>query len=239
MGIAANQARLLALTARKCTLEENAQKLLNTKVSIARETARIANTYNDAISNRKLFVFKPTASADEAIYNDLNAKNLYSQGGYIVAQRTVSGSGASAYSQIDINDPEQIEEGLRNGTYVLMKAADLGTQDVKTLRIDSLYGGGGILGDTSGCIDKVPDNTSWEVVKWQDSTLIMDELDKTDDATALAQYEKEMNDLKVKEANIDLEINETETSHTAISNEMESVKKVLTKNTEEAFKYLS
>ena len=67
----------------------------------------------------------------------------------------------------------------------------------------------------------------------------MDELDKSDDAEALRRYEEAMNQLEIKEAGIDLEINETETSHTAVSNEMESVKKVLTKNTEESFKYFS
>ena len=236
MGVAANQARLLALTARKCSLEEAIQKLLNTKVAIARETARISNVYNDAISNRKLFVFTPTANKDETIYEDLSAANLFNRGGYIVAKKVPNGT-STTYTQINTNDPKAIEQGLRNGEMVLMQAADLGTQDVKDVTIDYTYAGSQVF---SGADDPtIPTNGKWEVVKWENSTLIMDELDKSDDAEALRRYEEAMNQLEIKEAGIDLEINETETSHTAVSNEMESVKKVLTKNTEESFKYFS
>lgn len=237
MGVAANQARLLALTARKCSLEEAIQKLLNTKVAIARETARISNVYNDAISNRKLFVFTPTANKDETIYEKLSAANLFNRGGYIVAQKEPNAP-STTYTQITTNDPKAIEQGLRNGTMVLMQPADLGTQDVKEVTIDKDYGGTNVV--FSGESDpRIPTNSKWEVVKWENSTLIMDELDKSDDAEALRRYEEAMNQLEIKEAGIDLEINETETSHTAVSNEMESVKKVLTKNTEESFKYFS
>lgn len=236
MGVAANQARLLALTARKCSLEEAIQKLLNTKVAIARETARISNVYNDAISNRKLFVFTPTANKDETIYEELSAANLFNRGGYIVAQKKYEGT-TTTYEQITTNDPKTIEQGLRNGTMVLMQPADLGTQDVKNVTIDYTYADSKVFSGSSD--PTIPTNGKWEVVKWENSTLIMDELDKSDDAEALRRYEEAMNQLEIKEAGIDLEINETETSHTAVSNEMESVKKVLTKNTEESFKYFS
>lgn len=246
MGISANQARLLSLTARKCDLETQMQVILNNKLNIAKETSSIANNYNEAISNRRLFVFKPSINnppvtggvgTTESIYQDLSAKNLYNTGGLVLAQKIPGG-----YQQVMTNDDSAtIEKNLRDGIYFLMQAATLQTQDPKIISFSNAVGGylGGsaasgvtLSADTTG-------NTKWELVDWRDSTQIMDQLDKSDDESAKANYEKAMNEINEKEAQMDVEMNEIETQHSAISNELESTKKIMTKNTEDSFKYFS
>lgn len=246
MGISANHARLLALTARKCDLETQMQVLLNSKLKIAQETSRIADQYNEAISNRKLFIFKPVLNnapiidgePTQSIYQSLSGQNLYNTGGLLLVEK----SGAT-YTQVTTiptpavhaPTPEEIEERLRNGTYYLVQAATLQTQDPKTVTFAAAsYLGGGISLSTD-----TTTNTKWEIVDWRSSTQILDQLDKSDDDTAKASYEKSMNDLKEKESEMDVEVNEIETQHSAISNELEATKKVMTKNTEDSFKYFS
>ena len=236
MGIAANQARLLALTARKCDLETQMQIILNNKLSIARETSKIADDYNRSTSNRRLFIFQPSIDVKTSVYQDLSAKNLYNAGGLMLAQK----NGANSYSQITINDSSLIEKGLRQGTIFLVKGADLKTQDPKAITFDSDYGGveNSILTatpkDSTGA-----DITKWEVIDWRTSTTIMDELDKTDDESAQLNYERLMRALDTKGSTLDVEMNSIQTSHSAITNELESVKKIITKNTEDSFKYFT
>jgi hypothetical protein len=236
MGIAANQARLLALTARRCDLETQMQIILNNKLNIAKETSKIADDYNKSISNRRLFIFQPTIDVQTSIYQDLSANNLYNAGGLMLAQK----NGANSYSQITINDSGLIEKGLREGTMFLVKEADLKTQDPKSIAFNNNYGGTpngiltGIPQDSSG-----NDITKWEIIDWRTSTTIMDELDKTDDESALQNYERLMKALDVKGTTLDVEMNTIQTSHSAITNELESVKKIITKNTEDSFKYFT
>jgi hypothetical protein len=233
MGISANQARLLALTARKCDLETQMQLILNNKVNMAKETSRIADDYNKSVSNRRLFIFKPSNNVQTSVYQDLSAKNLYNAGGLLLASKS-----GTNYTQVTINDAAAVEKGLRDGTIFLVKGADLKTQDPKSITFNASYGDGTILGgapvDSTGATI-----TKFEIVDWRTSTTIMDELDKSDDESAQQNYERLMKNLESKEAVLDLEMNSIQTSHSAISNELESVKKVITKNTEDAFKYFT
>jgi len=159
MGISANQARLLSLTARKCDLETQMQVILNNKLRIAQQTSNIANDYSDATSNRRLFIFKPSSNVNTSVYEDLSASNLYNSTGLMLARKT----GADTYEQINTNDKDSIEEGLRNGTYFIVKEADMTTQDPHTIDFTtSDYAGGGVLsGDVSG---------DWEIIDWRTST---------------------------------------------------------------------
>ncbi len=230
MGISANQARLLALTARKCDLETQMQVILNNKINIAKETSNIADDYSKAVSNRRLFIFKPSMDVATPVYQDLSAKNLYNTDGLILAKKT----GAN-YAPIGNITSSAIEKGLREGSIFLVKAADMKTQDPKTFTITAgLYGDGSINLSTT-----TTSNNKWEILDWRTSTAIMDELDKSDDQSAQLNYESTMKHLEVKEAGLDLEMNSIQTSHSAITNEIESVKKVLTKNTEDTFKYFT
>lgn len=231
MGISANQARLLALTARKCDLETQMQVILNNKVNIAKETSSIADDYSKAVSNRRLFIFKPSLDITTSAYQDLSAKNLYNAGGLLLVRKT----GANSYAQVDTKNSDAIEKGLREGTIFLVKDADLKTQDPKTINFSIAgYGGAGANILTTDLPHK-----QCEIIDWRTSTTIMDELDKSDDTSAQLNYETMMKHLESKEASLDLEMNSIQTSHSAITNEIESVKKVLTKNTEDTFKYFT
>lgn len=54
MGLAASQARLLLLTARKSDLELRAQQITNSEMMLAMQTESIAKEYSNKISNRQL-----------------------------------------------------------------------------------------------------------------------------------------------------------------------------------------
>lgn len=235
MGISSNQARLLALTSRKCDLEAQMQLLLHRKLNIAKETTSIANSYNEAISNRELVLFDPVSTNapdfgdNMNMYKNLDVGNLWVHGGnLLVVEKTPTG-----YQQISAIYPtaDQVEEGLRNGSYALVTFADEETQNPQTIDFTNVYNGGNYLG--LGATGK------YEVVDWRSSTKFLDRLDQSDDGIAQANYERLMNELKEKESQMDVEINSIETQHSAISNELETTKKVMTKNTEDSFKYFS
>lgn len=231
MGISANRARLLCLTARKCDLETQMQMILNNKLNIAKATAGIADSYSKATSNRRLFIFKPSGDTSTSVYQDLSAKNLYNAGGLLLVQKAT----ATTYTQVIVNDKALIEKGLRDGTIFLVKEADAKTQDPKTVDFTTVgYGGTGANILTTDMLAQ-----KCEIIDWRTNTSIMDELDKSDDESAQLNYETAMKNLEVKEATLDLEMNSITTSHSAIINELESVKKIITKNTEESFKYFS
>lgn len=248
MGISANQARLLALTARKCDLETQMQLILNNKVNMARATSDIANAYDDAISNRKLSIFRPTTNAPivdpsasaESIYQSLSAKNLFNAtgGGMLLVKKNSGGT----YEQVTQNlDTPTIEKGLREGTLFLVTEATAQTQDPKTITFSGDATSGYMGGKNASGVDAtlLAGKTKWEMVDWRSSTTVLDQLDKSDDEAAQASYERSMKEIEYKEAQMDLEMNQIETSHSAITNEIESVKKIMTKNTEDSFKYFS
>lgn len=238
MGISANQARILTLTARKCDLEAQIQKLLNNKVALARETANIAQVYNDATSDKRLFVFKPTTDSTQTQFLDFTASNLYNNYGLLIAKKVATdANNPSGYQTIGsfnasnsfvpdtaYDTSTEIEAGLRDGTLILFKNADLKTQDPKTINV--------ITNGTNNFAKR-------ELVDWHTSPAIMDQLNTANDEAAQRQYETQMKSLECKEAELDVEVNDVETEHSAISNELESTKKILTKNEEDSFKYFS
>jgi hypothetical protein len=60
MGLSSNQARFLSLTARQVDLEQRVQQICQRRLRLSSELERVATSYNNSISNRKLFV--PTQS---------------------------------------------------------------------------------------------------------------------------------------------------------------------------------
>lgn len=74
-------------------------------------------------------------------------------------------------------------------------------------------------------------------VSWTsgDSSL-QEKTDDTDLARAEADYESAMSSIEAKEQRFDLQLKEIDTEHTAVQTEMDSVKKVMSKNIERTFK---
>ena len=55
MGLAASQARLLVLTARKSDLEFQSQTINSRRIQLSYKTAEIARAYSEAMNNKKIF----------------------------------------------------------------------------------------------------------------------------------------------------------------------------------------
>lgn len=231
MGISANQARMLTLKGRKCDLEKEMQIILNNKLQIAQETSEVAHDYNNAVSNRKLFVFSPSTDAAQDTFLSMSPSNLFIKADYLIAVKQADGS-YSQLTQANINNIG-VEEGLRTGEYILVKEATMQTQDPQVITFENAtYGGGSIIGTDHT-------DANWEVVDWRSSTQIMDKLDSSDDLQAQTAYEKSMADLNVKETKMNVEMKKIETEHASISNEIESVDKIMKKNTEDSYKYFA
>lgn len=68
MGLAASQARLLLLTARKSDLELRAQQITNTEMILAMQTEKIAQEYSNKISN-KVTMMQVSTDMNDATFN--------------------------------------------------------------------------------------------------------------------------------------------------------------------------
>lgn len=82
MGLAASQARLLMLTARKDDIESQLSKIANEKLSLSRQTAKAAQEYNDALNAVKLTWNADTGKTVDLTYDLLmkpNATNYENQ----------------------------------------------------------------------------------------------------------------------------------------------------------------
>ena len=78
MGMAASQARLLTLTARKSDLEYRAQQITNSEMILAMQTEVAAKEYSNAMSNTKYQVNTYTNdTAKETIWADMTAEQLF------------------------------------------------------------------------------------------------------------------------------------------------------------------
>lgn len=64
MGLAASQARYLALTARKSDLEYQSQTINTRRIQLAYKTAEIAKAYSEGMNNQKIMYSVPTKTVD-------------------------------------------------------------------------------------------------------------------------------------------------------------------------------
>ena len=83
MGMAASQARLLTLTARKSDLEFRAQQITNSEMILAMQTEVAAKEYSNAMSNTKYQVNTYTSDSDKkTVWADMTAEQLFGVMGY-------------------------------------------------------------------------------------------------------------------------------------------------------------
>lgn len=83
MGLAASQARLLMLTARKDDVEASLLKLSNQKLTLARDTADIAEEYTNALNATKM-VYKDGDTSFDLTYNTLMRPSSKVDGQYLL-----------------------------------------------------------------------------------------------------------------------------------------------------------
>ncbi|MGN0014206.1 MAG: hypothetical protein ACI37T_02170 [Candidatus Gastranaerophilaceae bacterium] len=107
------------------------------------------------------------------------------------------------------NEPEYLESQLRAGNWTLLKP----TQDL----------------DENGDI-------KYEEVHYSGVGNISDTLYTDDDASITAEYDAQMDYYQHKDKELELQLQQLETSHNAVQTEIDSVKKVIEKNVEKSFK---
>ncbi|MCR4880439.1 MAG: hypothetical protein K6A44_00590 [bacterium] len=82
MGLAASQARYLALTARKSDLEFQSQTINTRRIQLAYRTAEIAQAYTEGMNNKRISISSTNEKGD-TIWNEATFGNLL-KSGYVV-----------------------------------------------------------------------------------------------------------------------------------------------------------
>ena len=103
MGLAASQARILLLTARKSDLEYRSQCLTQRKMVLAQQTEQLAKDYSSKISNRKLkFVYNMDGSSTQTKTEDLSYYSLGANNPKFVGEyRVINAQGAIIVASVD------------------------------------------------------------------------------------------------------------------------------------------
>ena len=82
MGLAASQARYLALTARKSDLEFQSQTINTRRIQLAYRTAEIAQAYSEGMNNQRIKMATRNSQGD-TVWNEISFTDLLSEG-YVV-----------------------------------------------------------------------------------------------------------------------------------------------------------
>jgi len=214
MGIAASQARMLALTARKSNIEFQGQQINQQRTTLANESS----SYNSQVLN--LVVPTPPSSIDYT-------KTTYTLTGAGGTTQTISGIGVNSSdpnkSDITYTYPETQPDGsvvTKTGTYT---GATITWDDT---RLKSFTVGGNTYAPT---VTSHTDNAAYD-----------DAMNEYKFQKQL--YEQVMNNINAKleivqqqDKTLELQLTQLDTEQKAVSTEEEAVKKVLEKNAE-AFK---
>ena len=107
----------------------------------------------------------------------------------------------------------ELEKGLRDGTYSLVKKAD--ENSTQTQKINGM---------------------DFEIVSWQTCTIIVDKQDEAKLAKAEAEYNKGMEEIQAEDKRFEIDQKKIDTQYKALQAEEESIKSVLSKNVERSFK---
>ncbi len=76
----------------------------------------------------------------------------------------------------------------------------------------------------------------FQSISYGTDTLLIEELDTSDDAAAEAEYQAQTSKIQVKDKKLDNDLKQIETEHKSLETEYDSVKKVIEKNIERSFK---
>lgn len=134
-------------------------------------------------------------------------------------------SGAAAYYSEMYNQ-------MKNGGYKVINESDF--KDADWLE-NGILGGGLRLYDQKTEADGK--TKKWENVSWTSGDPDIQEVEDTAGvAKAEAKYETTVAQINAKDKILDLELKNVDTEHSAVQNEIDSVKKIIDKNIERAFK---
>ena len=214
MGLAASQARLLLLTARKSDLELRAQQITNTEMILAMQTERIATEYSNKLSN-KVWKMQVVAHQTDSAYSqnvDLTLANLNENNFKVVYSGT-----SQEFNDSDVT-PADFQDMLKRGVLTIVSAkADGNGNFVLPL-------------DESKNIDQS------YVVGLTGSSRFYETYYTEDDDAATAEYESKMAEIQTKEKKLQIDLKQVENQQKACDTEIDSVKKIIDKNIERTFK---
>ena len=251
MGLAASQARLLLLTARKSDLEYRAQMICQRKVMLAMQTEELAMDQTKALSNRALFFTYNASTNEKGTKEELLTYDGFTALGNSTRYRLVVNDGTSNTGKIVCKDiekewtkygfpslekakEEMVEiKGLNNTKYLqdmissgryLIQQENLEQQDVTT------------TGENGEEVTTTQTISTWNTIPLQGMSDVRSRLDDTDDAAASAEYEYKSLIIQNQDKQLDVELKQVETQQKACETEIDSVKDIMKKNIEKTFK---
>ena len=239
MGLAASQARLLLLTARKSDLEYRAQQITNSLMILAQQTETVAREYSVKISNQTIIyqgadkdqtVTKVSASTLSDIGGDAYTLKVYdeSQDRYVEWQPKYK----DGYVRDDgkVITEEQYEQLTpeQQAAYTHKQNAIISNDYNGPELLEAYNNGSIIIVDRNGQEVDLNSNVGFVTTYYTD-----------DDKQAEAEYNTKTASIQVKEKRLQNDLNQIETQQSACDTEIDSVKKILDKNIERTFKVFS
>ena len=249
MGLAASQARLLLLTARKSDLEYRAQQITNSEMILAMQTEQVAREYSTKISDQPLYHID-ALSTDQATVQ-VSAQWLKDQGYKVMLlEGNDPENGFYEWSSTYTNNTEMVHKGLNgeasipdsvyntlseeekkkyDATPVEVTRTDRRSDNLTGYQILEAYNRGTLKIYTADGQDiDLNGNNSFTQSYYTDN-----------DREAEAEYERKTASIQVKEKRLQNDLNQVETQQKACDTEIDSVKKVMEKNIERTFKVFS
>ena len=221
MGLAASQARLLLLTARKSDLEYRAQQITNSLMILAQQTEEVAREYSVKISNQTI-VF-------QGIDRNQTTTNF--------TAKTISGITAvdGAYN-VEVRVPEYDPVTKEpTGKYIWKPWTEVMDEDKDITGPELLQG----YNDGTMRIVFLNQNGQKEVVDLNGNNGFVTTYYTDDDKQAEAEYNTKTASIQVKEKRLQNDLNQVQTQQKACDTEIDSVKKIMDKNIERTFKVFS
>ena len=243
MGLAASQARLLLLTARKSDLEYRAQQITNAEMILAMQTEEVAREYSIKISNQTIKYI--STNQDQSI-TDMSASALAATAGGAYKLQLNMGKDANGNDIWEDWSPKREGWIDADGKQHSQEEYDAASPEVK--KDWSPDPNGKIINDKTGPeILEGYNNRSMRIVGTADGQVVSLNSNNgftqtyytEDDREAEADYNQKTASIQVKEKRLQNDLQQVETQQKACDTEIDSVKKIMEKNIERTFKVFS
>ena len=212
MGISASQARLLTLTSRLRDIEYKQQQLANTKMRFSVEQDEVSAKYSKALDKQKI-QFKDYNTGE---YKDLTLNNLYDT------------EGGCRYALYD-KEGHFIGPGNASGSFARYMQLKQNVGNDPNWIYEAIESGEFFL--------KVKNNNDqWVQCNAGTDTNLDIVRDDSDYAKAKADYDAAMRKISNKEKRIDSEVTKLNNEYQAMNTEYDSVKQIISDNSQNSFK---
>ena len=219
MGMSASQARYLQLTARRSDIEYEAQQITQARMALAESSSKIANDYNNALGNRRLFFQSNAASGSTAmpLLTYYNIVGAFEEGG--MGMQLIDARGKIVVPEL----PAVLEEGKTSADYVI--DYDLKDSEYldKCIRNYVYFLGEKVTTDEG--------ESKWQQINYTDCLYIADSNYSEDDARATAKYEEESQKIQKQDKLLELRLSALDAQRKSIDTELDSIKEVIKNNT--------